>query len=177
MRGIRLIRFSRERSEADKRVLQRIHAEAADYCMRVIGHIPRLREMRPAEPPSGREPEPDYFFGINLQNEMIGCADLLRGYPDEKSAYLGLVLIWSEPKVGARGARVHGTRESGSFVARDLRYSGFRARDQLHCRELVEKIWAPPTPGFGGPTRQATWIAKRSSSRRNSSANNFAILQ
>lgn len=24
---------------------------------------------------------------------MIGCADLLRGYPDEKTAYLGLVLI------------------------------------------------------------------------------------
>ncbi|MGA7870232.1 MAG: GNAT family N-acetyltransferase [Candidatus Binatus sp.] len=93
MRGIRLVRFSRERSEADKRAFQRVYAEAPDYCMRVIGHIPTLEEMCPAELPPGREPEHDYLFGIYLRDEMIGCADLLRGYPDEKTAYLGLVLL------------------------------------------------------------------------------------
>jgi RimJ/RimL family protein N-acetyltransferase len=61
--------------------------------MRVIGHIPTLDEVRPAKLPPGREPQNDYFFGIYLRDEMIGCADLLRGYPDEKTAYLGLVLI------------------------------------------------------------------------------------
>jgi len=93
MRGIRLIRLSHQRSEADKRALQRIYAHAPDYCVRVIGHVPTIDEMRPAQLPPGKRPEHNYFFGIYLRDEMIGCADLLRGYPDAKTAYLGLVLI------------------------------------------------------------------------------------
>jgi diamine N-acetyltransferase len=96
MRGIQLIRLPYERSEEQKQALQRVFAAAPDYCMRVLGHIPTLDEMRAPELPPGRRPEDDYFFGIYLSKEMIGCADLLRGYPDEGTAYLGLLLI-SEP--------------------------------------------------------------------------------
>jgi RimJ/RimL family protein N-acetyltransferase len=93
MHGIQLIRLSHERSEAEKQALQSVYAAAPDYCMRVIGHVPTIEEMRPPELPPGKRPEDDYLFGIYLRGEMIGCADLLRGYPDEKTAYLGLVLI------------------------------------------------------------------------------------
>jgi RimJ/RimL family protein N-acetyltransferase len=93
MNGLRLTRLPHERSEADKRALQNVYADAPLYCMRVVGHIPTLDEMRPVQLPPGKTPEDDYFFGVYLRDQMIGCADLLRGYPDEKTAYLGLVLI------------------------------------------------------------------------------------
>jgi len=96
MKGIQLIRFPSERTVEQMVALQRLFAAAPDYCKRVIGHIPGVDEMRGLALPPGKTPKDDYFFGIYLRAQMIGCADLLRGYPDEKTAFLGLLLI-SEP--------------------------------------------------------------------------------
>jgi RimJ/RimL family protein N-acetyltransferase len=96
MRGIRLIRFPGERTAEQMAALQRLFAAAPDYCLRVVGHIPGIDEMRRSALPQGKTPKDDYFFGIYLGAQMVGCADLLRGYPDEKTAFLGLLLI-SEP--------------------------------------------------------------------------------
>lgn len=64
MHGIRLVRLSRDESEAERKELLAVYAGAPDYCTRAIGHVPTLEEMRPAELPPGRKPEHDYFFGI-----------------------------------------------------------------------------------------------------------------
>jgi RimJ/RimL family protein N-acetyltransferase len=96
MKGIQLVRLPSERTEEQMIALQGLFAAAPDYCMRVIGHIPRVDEMRRPALPRGKTSKDDYFFGIYLASQMIGCADLLRGYPDEKTAFLGLLLI-TEP--------------------------------------------------------------------------------
>ena len=73
--------------------LQRVFASAPEYCSRAIGHIPDLSEMRATSLPGGKTPQDQYFFAIYLDHEMIGCADILRGYPTEDIAYLGLLLL------------------------------------------------------------------------------------
>jgi RimJ/RimL family protein N-acetyltransferase len=93
MKGIQLVRLPSERTEEQMIALQGLFAAAPDYCMRVIGHVPGVDEMRGPALPAGKTSKDDYFFGIYLAAQMIGCADLLRGYPDEKTAFLGLLLI------------------------------------------------------------------------------------
>jgi len=93
MKGIQLIRLPSERTDEQMIALQELFAAAPDYCMRVIGHIPGVDEMHGPALPPGKTSKDDYFFGIYLASQMIGCADLLRGYPDEKTAFLGLLLI------------------------------------------------------------------------------------
>lgn len=138
MRGIRLIRFSHERSEADRRALQRVYADAPDYCMRVIGHIPGLEEMRPAQLPPGREPEDDHFFGIYLRDEMIGCADLLRGYPDEKTAYLALLLV--SERYQNRGLGVRACMELEKVALSWPEISVIRG-SVVQTNDIVLKFW------------------------------------
>lgn len=107
--------------------------------MRVIGHIPTLDEVRPAELPPGREPQHDYFFGIYLRDEMIGCADLLRGYPDEKTAYLGLVLI--SERYQNRGLGVRACMELEKIARSWPEISVIRGSVPL-TNDIVLELWA-----------------------------------
>ncbi len=93
MGGIKLERIPAERSPGHMAALHRVFAAAPDYCSRVIGEVPALAEMTSPALPPGKSAADHYFFGIYLDNEMVGCADILRGYPDRKTAYLGLVLL------------------------------------------------------------------------------------
>jgi len=93
MKGIQLIRFPSERTAEQMIALHGLFAAAPDYCMRAIGRVPGIDEMREPALPPGKTSQDDYFFGIYLAEQMIGCADLLRGFPDEKTAFLGLLLI------------------------------------------------------------------------------------
>ena len=47
-----------------------------------------LREL-----PKELAKEGKFVFGLFLGEEMIGCADVLRGYPVLETAFLGLLLI------------------------------------------------------------------------------------
>jgi RimJ/RimL family protein N-acetyltransferase len=138
MRGIRLIRLSGNRSEAERQALHAVYAGAPDYCMRVIGHIPTLEEMRPSELPADKKPEHDYFFGIYLRDEMIGCVDLLRGYPDEKTAYLGLVLI--SERYQNRGLGVRACMELEKVALSWPEISIIRG-SVVQTNEVVLKFW------------------------------------
>ena len=138
MQGIRLIRLPLERSDAEKRALRGLYASAPDYCMRVIGHIPTFDEMRPPDLPPGKMPEDDYLFGIYLRDEMIGCADLLRGYPDEKTAYLGLVLISQQYQ--NRGLGVRACMELEKVALSWPEVSVIRG-SVVRTNEVVLKFW------------------------------------
>lgn len=64
MHRIQLNRLSHERSEAENQALQSVYAAVADYCMRIIGHIPTIEEMRPAQllrPRQLRQVQSSYF--------------------------------------------------------------------------------------------------------------------
>jgi GNAT superfamily N-acetyltransferase len=87
--------------------LQCVFMADPDYCGRVIGHIPGLDEMGGTELPAGKTEDHRYLFGVYLKAEMIGCADLLRGYPDEKTALLGLLLLSEKHHGRGRGAQAY----------------------------------------------------------------------
>lgn len=46
--------------------------------------------------PEGKTYENKFAFGIYRGSEMVGCADLIRGYPGAATAYVGLLLVWEE---------------------------------------------------------------------------------
>lgn len=43
--------------------------------------------------PEGKSYEDKFVFGIFPGSEMVGCVDLIRGYPTPNTAYLGLLLV------------------------------------------------------------------------------------
>jgi GNAT superfamily N-acetyltransferase len=81
--------------------LQRVLEAAPSYAERVTGVPPGqadAQSMYSVLPP-GKGYEDKFVFGIYLEKMMIGCADLIRGYPDEQTALLGLLLM-AEPYQG-----------------------------------------------------------------------------
>ena len=79
-----------------------------------------LVDGRPAEPkgveedflsvPPGKSFDDKFVFGImNQKNEMIGLLDTLRWYPDEKTWWIGLLLLTPETRSQGIGQKVlHG---------------------------------------------------------------------
>jgi GNAT superfamily N-acetyltransferase len=43
--------------------------------------------------PEGKSYDDKFVFGIYLGSEMVGCVDLIRGFPNAKTALLGLLLV------------------------------------------------------------------------------------
>jgi len=75
--------------------LQRVLEEAPGYSMRIMGHPPGPAEAQSTFTilPPNMGYEDKFVFGIYLSGRMIGCVDLIRGYPDRKTAMLGLLLL------------------------------------------------------------------------------------
>jgi len=46
--------------------------------------------------PEGKSYDDKFVFGVYLGRRMVGCIDLIRGYPDPATALIGLLLI-AEP--------------------------------------------------------------------------------
>ena len=43
--------------------------------------------------PPGKTDADKFVFGIFLNETMVGCMDIVRGYPDSQTAYIGLLLL------------------------------------------------------------------------------------
>ncbi|MDR7458453.1 MAG: GNAT family N-acetyltransferase [Armatimonadota bacterium] len=82
-----------ERSEMAE--LQRVIEEAPTYAQLVTGVPPGPADAQSTFTilPEGKTYEDKFVFGIYRGSEMVGCADLIRGYPDAATAYLGLLLV------------------------------------------------------------------------------------
>ena len=56
---------------------------------------------------NGKSYDDKFVFGIYCGADMVGCADLIRGYPDADTAWLGLLLVvsaltaWGLPRLAA----------------------------------------------------------------------------
>src|SRR4051812_44803274 len=75
--------------------LQRVLLSAPKYTEAVTGHPPGMAEAQStftALPP-GKEYSDKFVLGIYLADRMIGCADIIRGYPDSGTAHIGLLLF------------------------------------------------------------------------------------
>jgi GNAT superfamily N-acetyltransferase len=75
--------------------LQRVLEEAPTYAQRVTGSPPGSAAAQSllTALPDGVPSENKLVFGIHLGQEMVGCADLILGYPDGHTAFLGLLLV------------------------------------------------------------------------------------
>jgi hypothetical protein len=82
-------------SPAQTAELQGVFEAAPDYFMRTLGHPPGPTEAQStfkALPP-GMGYGDKFVFGVYRGDTMVGCVDLVRGYPDRKTAMLGLLLL------------------------------------------------------------------------------------
>ncbi len=89
--------------------VQRILEEAPTYCINVSG--------KPASPEDakeifssiapGKEYDDKFVFGIYLNNHLIGCIDLCRGYPDEATVIIGLLLLSEKYQRKGFGTQAH----------------------------------------------------------------------
>lgn len=89
-------------SAENEAAVQALHERAADYVHRVWGLPPDPdsgREFFERLPP-GRSREHKHTFGVFDGERLVGCIDLVRGWPDEATAVIGLLL---EPAVRGRG--------------------------------------------------------------------------
>lgn len=87
--------------------LQRVIDRAPDYSIRISGHPPERFDPNGTALPEGKTADDRYLYGVYLGDEMIGCVDLLRGYPDEKTAMLGLLLLSEQHQRRGFGARTY----------------------------------------------------------------------
>jgi len=91
---IRPIRGEREEIAA----LQRVLEAAPDYFRRVTGHPAGSGEAQRTYRvvPADKDWKDKHVLGVFLEEEMVGCADVVRRYPEEHVAHVGLFLI-AEP--------------------------------------------------------------------------------
>ena len=75
--------------------LESVFLGAPSYCLLTEQRLPcadDASEALTAIPP-GCRPEQKHFFGIYLEHEMIGCIDMIRGWPATSDAHIGLLLL------------------------------------------------------------------------------------
>jgi GNAT superfamily N-acetyltransferase len=77
------------------RELRRVLEEAPTYAQRLTGLPPGKVDAQSTYSalPEGKSYADKFVFGIFRGPEMVGCADLIRGYPRPATAMLGLLLI------------------------------------------------------------------------------------
>lgn len=91
--------------------LQRVVESAAGYYERVTGVPPGPAEAQSIYTvlPEGKDYADKFVLGVFEGEAMVGCADLIRGYPVRATATLGLLLIAESRQrrgIGARALRL-----------------------------------------------------------------------
>ena len=92
---------------ADMAALQRVLEEAPGYAERVTGLPVGATDAQSTYSilPPAKSYDDKFVFGIFAGSRMIGCADLIRGWPRPDTAHVGLLLL-AEPYQG----KGHGRR-------------------------------------------------------------------
>jgi RimJ/RimL family protein N-acetyltransferase len=100
-------------SEEEIAEVQRVLEEAPSYSLNISGKLPSPKDAK--EMFSSIAPGIDYkdkfVFGIYLDNNLIGCIDLCRGYPDESNVTLGLLLLSEKYQRKGFGRQAHNKLE------------------------------------------------------------------
>lgn len=80
---------------ADMVELQRVLEGAPAYAQLVTGTPPGPADAQSTYTalPPGKSYDDKFVYGIFSGDGMVGCADLIRGYPDPQTATLGLLVI------------------------------------------------------------------------------------
>jgi RimJ/RimL family protein N-acetyltransferase len=91
--------------------LQRVIEEAPTYAQLVTGVPPGRADAQSMYTvlPEGKSYEDKFVFGIYRGSEMVGCAEMIRGYPDATTAFCGLLLVSEKHRrqgIGRRAFRL-----------------------------------------------------------------------
>jgi len=99
----------RHLSPADSAAIQRLYERCLDYMLLVDGHPagPHSGEEEFQNVPPGKSPGDKFMFGIFYQqNDLVGLLDAMRGYPDESTWWIGLLLFLPEVRSQGLGQMV-----------------------------------------------------------------------
>ncbi|MCX7207071.1 MAG: GNAT family N-acetyltransferase [Proteobacteria bacterium] len=91
----------RLQSSADIAALQSVLENTATFSLLTEGHLPSptaAQEAMLARPPN-LSADDKWMLGFYLDGNLIGCADICRGYPEAGTAFIGL-LLFAEPFQG-----------------------------------------------------------------------------
>jgi GNAT superfamily N-acetyltransferase len=102
-----------EGAPAEMRELQRVLEEAPAYAHRITGVPPGSADAQSLYTvlPDGKSYADKFVFAIDRESDMVGCADLIRGYPDPATAMLGLLLVSERYRREGIGSRAYALLE------------------------------------------------------------------
>ena len=97
--------------------LQRVIGAAPGFALAVTGLPPGPADARSTFTvlPEGRSEDDGFVYGVYLDGQMIGCADVVRGYPDPSTAFIGLLLISEDSKRRGCGTAAYEALEAVSL--------------------------------------------------------------
>jgi ribosomal protein S18 acetylase RimI-like enzyme len=89
--------------------VQKLLDQCLDYMLLVDGHAADLKSTEEdfLFVPDGKSPEDKFVYGIfDPQNALVGLLDTLRGYPDEGTWWIGLLLLVPQVRSQGMGQKV-----------------------------------------------------------------------
>lgn len=100
-----------EREEMED--LQRVLEESSDYMQRITGYPKGQADAQSQFSilPPGKTYDDKFVYGIYLDGDMIGCIDIIRGYPTDNIANLGLLLLSEKYRSGGFGRQAYSQLE------------------------------------------------------------------
>jgi ribosomal protein S18 acetylase RimI-like enzyme len=93
----------------DSQAIQELYDKCLDFMLLVDGHPagPNAGEEEFQDVPPGRSPDDKFVVGIvDQENDLVGLLDVLRGYPDETTWWIGLLLFAPQVRSQGLGKRV-----------------------------------------------------------------------
>jgi GNAT superfamily N-acetyltransferase len=98
----------------DESLVQELMLSRPDYQQKVMGHAftgKEAHEALTARPPH-IDDKKKCCFGVFQNRELVAFVDLLRGYPDDKTVYLGLLMIHGKARSKGLGKQVYARIEA-----------------------------------------------------------------
>ena len=145
MGPVRLVRMGRQ--AADREVLQRVFESAPGYAMKVTGAppAPGAAESLLASLPEGMTYQDKFVFSLHAGDQVVGCADVLRGYPAPEKAFIGLLVIAESYQERGLGAAAYAELESQirDWDCQTIRLAVVGTNDQV--LGFWEKVGFQPT--------------------------------
>lgn len=110
-RPVELLRLSGTPDELT--ALQRVLDGAPTYHHRLQGAPAGPDDARAtlAELPPGKTLDDKLVYGVYADGEMVGCADVIRGWPNAETAIVGLLLFAERHQRRGHGARAYAELE------------------------------------------------------------------
>ena len=144
-------------SRADLRDVQQIHDAAPAFCLLVEGRLPpsTAAEELFAALPTGKTGADKFVLGFYSPAGAIGCADIIRGYPEPDVAFIGLLLFSESAQARGLGpiALQHIYALAAEWGCRRIRLAVIDKNERAASfwrREGFAELYRKPSPAHTG---------------------------